>query len=100
MGRASPARRAGSVPRRGAHLMPNMKPGFHRDARAIGRIAKRAELRKILHDKVAPVAEKAGGRVDDYTTDRAVSALIVDAADQARDGAATKAAGEQGWEIR
>jgi len=38
--------------------------------------------------------------VDTFTTDRAVRAVMVDGAAQAKDGAATKAAGELGLDLR
>lgn len=80
--------------------MAGPKPGFHRDAKAVGRIARGAELRRIMHAKAAPAAERAGGHVEDYVTDRAVSAVVVPAEEQAKNGAITKATGQLGWTIR
>ncbi|WP_229481666.1 hypothetical protein [Mycolicibacterium mageritense] len=77
------------------------KEGFVRDAKAIGRIAKRdPNLKAFIHDVAEQGASRAGGHVEDYVTDRSVSAVVVGAEDQAKDGAATKAAGELGWPIR
>ncbi|WP_319456870.1 MULTISPECIES: hypothetical protein [unclassified Mycobacterium] len=77
------------------------KEGFVADRKAIGRIARRDPgLKKVIHDTAAAGAERAGGHVEDYTTDRVVSAVVVGAEDQAKDGVATKAAGELGWPIR
>ncbi|QEA10778.1 head-tail connector [Mycobacterium phage Weirdo19] len=79
----------------------NMKPGFHRDAKAIGRIARTDKgLKAFIHGVAEQGAERAGGHVEDYVTDRVVSAVVVGEEDQAKDGAATKAAGELGWPIR
>lgn len=79
----------------------NMKPGFHRDAKAIGRIAKTDKgLKAFIHNTAEQGADRAGGHVEDYVTDRVVSAVVVGAEDQAKDGKATKAAGELGWPIR
>ena len=80
--------------------MPDMRPGFHMDRRAIGRIAKtdpgiKAELAKIA----AESAQRAGGHVESYTTDRAVEAVVVGAEDQAANGSATKAVGESGLRL-
>ena len=78
----------------------NMRPGFHRDPKAVARIAKGAQLAAIIHARAARAAEKAGGEVNDYVTDRAVSSIRVPAEEQAKNGAITKAAGELGWDIR
>lgn len=80
--------------------MADMRPGFHMDRRAIGRIAKhdpgiKAELERLA----AESADKAGGHVESYTTDRAVSAVVVGAEDQAANGSATKAVGETGLRL-
>lgn len=67
---------------------------------AIGRIAKRDPgIKAAIHDLAERGATKAGGHVEDYTTDRAVSAIVVGAEDQAANGAATKAAGELGLRL-
>lgn len=67
---------------------------------AIGRIAKNDRgIKARLHSLAEPAAAKAGGHVEDYTTDRAVSAIVVGEEDQAADGAATKAAGETGLRL-
>ncbi|WP_260973293.1 hypothetical protein [Mycolicibacterium llatzerense] len=71
-----------------------------RNHKAIGRIMRSQHVAEFVHDVVEPVAEKNGLTVDDYITDRRVSALMVEAEDQAKDGTATKAAGEAGWPIR
>jgi hypothetical protein len=78
----------------------DMRPGFHMDTKAIGRIAKTDPgIKAEIHRLAQTAAHKAGGHVEDYTTDRAVSAVVVDAADQARNGAATKAGGELGLRL-
>ncbi len=79
----------------------SMRPGFHRDAKAVGRIARTDKgLKAFIHETAAKGAAKAGGHVEDYVTDRVVSAVVVGEEDQAKNGAATKAAGELGWPIR
>ncbi|MCT7372693.1 hypothetical protein A7R75_27190 [Mycolicibacterium llatzerense] len=80
--------------------MASRKQGFVRNHKAIGRIMRSQHVAEFVHDVVEPVAEKNGLTVDDYITDRRVSALMVEAEDQAKDGTATKAAGEAGWPIR
>jgi hypothetical protein len=55
-----------------------------------------AAIRGIAKDG----ADKAGGHVEEYHTDRFVAAIVVGAEDQANGGAATKAAGELGLPIR
>jgi hypothetical protein len=70
------------------------------DRRAIGRIAKTDPgIKAMLAKLAAAAAAKAGGHVESYTTDRAVSAIVVGAEDQAADGVATKAAGETGLRL-
>ncbi len=77
------------------------KQGFVRNARAVGRILKTDPGIQAALDAIAePLAAKAGGTVDTYTTDRAVRAVMVDGQAQAKDGAATKAAGEMGLRLR
>lgn len=79
----------------------NMSPGFHRDAKAFAKIAKTdPRLKAFIHNTAEQGAERAGGHVEDYVTDRVVSAVVVGAEDQAVNGAATRAAGELGWPIR
>lgn len=63
--------------------------------RTVGTIAKRDRgLAAAVDDKADEVAHRAGpgATVDHYTTDRHVGGVVVPAADQARDGAATRAA--------
>lgn len=73
---------------------------FHLNKPGIGRIAKRDRgIKARLHSIAAPAAAKAGGHVEDYVTDRSVSAIIVGAEDQAANGSATKAAGETGLRL-
>lgn len=80
--------------------MPDLRPGFHMDKRAIGRIAKTDPGIKARLDKEATEsAQRAGGHVETYTTDRAVAAVVVGAEDQAANGAATKAVGETGLRL-
>lgn len=82
-------------------MPPRRKKGFVRDRKAIARIAKRdPKLKAAIHDLAESGAAKAGGHVEDYVTDRSVSAVVVGAEDQAKNGAITKAAGELGWPIR
>lgn len=74
-----------------------MKPGFNANRKVIGDIAKndpgiKARLRQLADQ----MAADAGGHVEDYVTDRAVSAVVVDAEKQAKDGVATKALGAIG----
>ena len=77
------------------------KEGFVADRKAIGRIMKRDPgIKAFIHDTAAQGADRAGGHVEDYVTDRSVSAVVVGAEDQAKDGKITKAAGELGWAIR
>lgn len=77
--------------------MARRRQGFVRNSRAVGRILKTDPGIQGALDAVAgPLAEKAGGSVDAYTTDRAVRAVMVDGEAQAKDGAATKAAGALG----
>ncbi|WP_061009424.1 hypothetical protein [Mycolicibacterium mucogenicum] len=80
--------------------MARRKQGFVRNHKAIGRIMRSQQVAEFVHDVVAPVAEKHGLTVDDYITDRRVSALVGEAEDQAKDGKVTKAAGEAGWSVR
>lgn len=51
-------------------------------------------LKAAVHDIAEEMKDKGGesATVDDYVTDRVVSGIVVGAADQARDGVATKAA--------
>jgi hypothetical protein len=80
--------------------VPDMRPGFHMDKRAIGRIAKHDPgIKAKLEELATEAADKAGGHVENYTTDRAVSAIVVGAEDQAAHGTATKAAGESGLRL-
>ena len=80
--------------------MPDMRPGFHMDRKAIGRIAKRDPgIKAKIAELASEGAEKAGGHVESYTTDRAVSAIVVGEEDQAANGSATKAAGELGLRL-
>ncbi len=77
------------------------KRGFVANRAAIGRILKTDPGIAAALDAVAtPLAEKAGGTVDAYTTDRAVRSVVVDGQAQAKDGAATKAAGGMGLTLR
>lgn len=80
--------------------MARRKQGFVRNHKAIGRILRSKAVADFVHAVAAQGAERAGGWVEDYITDRRVSAVVVHAEDQAKDGAATKAAGELGWPIR
>lgn len=57
-------------------------------------------LQKAIKGIAEAGAEKAGGHVEEYHTDRYVAAIVVGAEDQANDGVATKAAGELGLAIR
>jgi hypothetical protein len=77
------------------------KQGFVRNPRAIAKIAKTDPgLKAFIHNTAEQGAERAGGHVEDYTTDRSVSAVVVGAEDQAVEGRVTRAAGELGWPIR
>lgn len=79
----------------------NMRPGFHPDRKALGRILKTDPgIGEFIAATAAEGAERAGGHVESYVTDRQVSAVVVGEQDQAVNGAATKAAGELGWPIR
>ena len=81
--------------------MARCKQGFVRNKAVVGRILKNDPGIQSALDAIAnPMAAKAGGTVDSYTTDRAVRAVMVDGNAQAKDGAATKAAGELGLELR
>lgn len=80
--------------------MARRKQGFVANRAGIGRIMKNDPGIQAALDAIAdPLAEKAGGKVEAFTTDRAVRAVVVDAADQAKDGVATKAAGEMGLRL-
>lgn len=71
--------------------------GFKGNRRVIGEILKSDPGVGAALDAIAdPVAARAGGRVRKYVTDRQVRSVEVDAADQAINGSATKALGEQG----
>ena len=73
----------------------NMKPGFHRDAKAIGRIAKNDKgLKAFIHDTAEQGAARAGGHVEDYVTDRSVSAVVVGAED-----AGSRDVGREEWAV-
>lgn len=77
--------------------MARRRQGFVANRKAIGDILKKdAGIQAALEAIAGPIAEKAGGAVDAYTTDRAVRTVMVDGAAQAKDGVATKAAGELG----
>lgn len=78
----------------------NPKPGFHLDYKGVGKIMKTdTGIKKRVHSIAAAGAEKAGGHVEDFVTDRVVSAIVVGAEDQAVHGRATKAAGELGLRL-
>lgn len=81
--------------------MARRKEGFVRNKAAVGRILKKDPGIQAALDAIAnPLADKAGGTVKSYTTDRAVRTVMVDGEAQAKDGAATKAAGELGLGLR
>lgn len=81
--------------------MARRKEGFVRNKAAVGRILKNDPGIQAALDAIAnPLADKAGGTVKSYTTDRAVRTVMVDGAAQAKDGVATKAAGELGLGLR
>lgn len=74
------------------------KPGFKRNGKAIARIlhndpggqaAVRAAAKQIA-------SQIPGATIDEYHTDRFVAGVVVDAAAQAKDGVATRAAGAAG----
>ncbi|WP_431231527.1 hypothetical protein ACQ856_18365 [Mycolicibacterium psychrotolerans] len=68
---------------------------FTLNRRTVSQIAKHdGKLADAVDDVAAEVAHRSGpgATVDTYTTDRHVGGVIVGAADQARDGVATKAA--------
>lgn len=80
--------------------MARRKQGFVANRAGIGRIMKTDPGIQAALDAIAdPLAAKAGGTVEAYTTDRAVRAVVVGAESQAKDGAATKAAGEMGLRL-
>jgi hypothetical protein len=73
------------------------KEGFHRDFKAVSRILKTDPALLAAQKAIADdLAEKSGGEVISYVTDRGVWAVKVDAAAQAKDGSLTKAVGSQG----
>lgn len=77
--------------------MARRRQGFVANRKAIGRILKNDPgIQAALEAIAGPIAAQAGGEVDSYTTDRAVRAVIVDGAAQAKDGVATKAAAQLG----
>lgn len=81
--------------------MPDMRPGFHLNKATIGWAARNDPgLIAALDDLAEPTARDAGGHVEAYTTDRAVRAVVVDAEDQAKNGAGTKAAAKNGMQLR
>lgn len=71
------------------------KPGFKRNAKTISQIlkthdgGKRAAVQK-MYDALPPDVQ-AEARIEEYTTDRDVVALVIPADVQARRGAATRA---------
>jgi hypothetical protein len=76
------------------------KQGFVANRAGIGNILKQdLGIQAALDALAEPMAQKAGGHVDAYTTDRAVRAVVVDGESQAKDGAATKAAGALGLRL-
>lgn len=77
--------------------MADMRPGFHMDKEAIGRIAKTdAGIKARLEKEATEAARKAGGHVETYVTDRSVAAVVVEAEEQAARGVGTRALGESG----
>ena len=74
------------------------KAGFRRNGKTISQILKNdpglQAAVKAAAEKVA--AQIPGARIDEYTTDRYVAGVVVPAVDQARDGVATRAAGQAG----
>lgn len=71
------------------------KQGFKRDSAAVAQILKSDPGVGAALDEIAEqMAKRSGGTVKSYITDRQVRAVVVDAEDQAINGAATKAAGE------
>lgn len=76
------------------------KQGFKRNAKTIGQIlkthdgGKRAAVQK-MYDALPPDVQ-AEARIDEYTTDRDVVALVIPADTQAKYGAGTRAANQSG----
>lgn len=76
------------------------KPGFKRNPKTVAKIlkthdgGKRAAVQRMF-DSLPPEVQ-AEARIEVYTTDREVVALIVPADAQAREGVATRAAGQSG----
>jgi hypothetical protein len=68
----------------------------------IGDIAKNHPgIRSVVRAVAADVLSRApGAHIAEYVTDRFVNAVIVDAADQAKNGTATKAFGGSGRAIQ
>jgi len=69
---------------------------FKLNRKTVGAILRGADrgLKEAVHDAAEEMKDKAGpgATVEDYRTDRVVSGIVVGAADQARNGTASKAA--------
>src|SRR6185436_14604808 len=80
--------------RRGPLMAPRGK--FKLNRKTVGAILRGADrgLTEAVHDAAEEMKDKAGpgATVEDYKTDRVVSGIVVGAADQARNGTASKAA--------
>lgn len=78
------------------------KKGFTRNAKTISNILKNdPKLQVAVRAAAERVADNAGeAEIVEYETDRYVAGVRVDAVRQARDGVATRAAGEAGLSPR
>jgi len=74
------------------------KPGFKRNAKTVEKILKNDPRLKAAVRAAAErvAAQIPGARIEEYETDRYVAGVVVPADAQARDGVATRAAGNAG----
>lgn len=72
------------------------------NSRGLGAVLKSAPFRARMNAAAQSIGAAAGdgAQVDEYTTDRAAAAVKVPVANQARDGALTRAAAAVGLEVR
>jgi hypothetical protein len=76
------------------------KQGFVANRAGIGNIAKTDPgIIAAVTELTDKLAERSGGQVETYVTDRFMAAVVVDGESQAKDGAATKAAGALGLRL-
>lgn len=81
--------------------MARRRQGFQPNRAGIGQILKTDPgiIAAVTTAAEELAARAPGATVDTYTTDRFVAAIVVDGESQAKDGTATKAAGELGLRL-